>query len=83
MPTLWQNFTLVASPPCSPQIPTLRSGRVERPFSMAILTSIPTPLWIQTLERIGLEDALAAVFFAGNINRQEATGVVADRPRVI
>jgi hypothetical protein len=50
---------------------------------MAILTSIPTPLWIQTLERIGLEDALAAVFFAGNINRQEATGVVADRPRVI
>ncbi len=31
------------SPPCSPQIPTLRYGLVSRPRSMPILTSSPTP----------------------------------------
>ena len=33
------------SPPCSPQIPSLMSGRVLLPSSAAILTSLPTPFW--------------------------------------
>jgi hypothetical protein len=36
-PALKQNSTEAGSPPCSPQIPTLRSGLVARPFSTAIL----------------------------------------------
>src|SRR2546422_4598781 len=33
MPTLWQNSTDEGSPPCSPQMPILRSGRARRPRS--------------------------------------------------
>ena len=43
MPTLWQNSTDDGSPPCSPQMPTLRSGRVRRPRSMPIRINSPTP----------------------------------------
>ena len=43
MPTLWQNFTLSASPPCSPQMPTFRLARVLRPRSTPNLISSPTP----------------------------------------
>src|SRR5271155_1944249 len=45
MPTSWQNLTDSGSPPCSPQIPTSRFGRVFRPRSMPIFTSSPTPTW--------------------------------------
>src|SRR5438094_8599322 len=37
MPTLWQNSTDEGSPPCSPQMPILRSGRVRRPRGRGVL----------------------------------------------
>ena len=48
MPTRWQNFTDSGSPPCSPQMPTFRFGRVMRPRSVPIFTSCPTPSWSRT-----------------------------------
>ena len=45
MPTLWQNFTLSGSPPCSPQIPILRFGFTARPLVMPMRISSPMPSW--------------------------------------
>src|SRR5438132_1261313 len=42
-PTSWQKAIDDGSPPCSPQIPILRSGRVLRPRSMAMRIIAPTP----------------------------------------
>src|SRR5437764_5746572 len=44
MPSFWQNLTLSASPPCSPQMPTFRLGLVLRPCSTPQRISRPTPL---------------------------------------
>src|ERR1022692_1619896 len=41
-PRRWQNSTELGSPPCSPQMPSLMSGRVWRPFSTAIFINSPT-----------------------------------------
>jgi hypothetical protein len=41
--TSWQNATETGSPPCSPQMPSLRPGRALRPRSVAMRTSSPTP----------------------------------------
>ena len=71
MPTWWQNSTDDGSPPCSPQIPTLRSGRVLRPRSIAILTNWPTPSRSIERKRILLEDAFR------QIGRQHFVDVVA------
>jgi len=42
-PAWWKKYTELGSPPCSPQTPILRSGRVARPRSVPILTSSSTP----------------------------------------
>ena len=44
-PILLQNSMVEGSPPCSPQMPSLMSGRVCLPSSAAILTNLPTPVW--------------------------------------
>jgi very-short-patch-repair endonuclease len=46
------------SPPCSPQMPSLMSGRVSRAALAAIFTSSPTPSWSSETNGILLEDAL-------------------------
>ena len=40
-----RSATEAGSPPCSPQMPSFRSGRVARPRSTASSTSSPTPAW--------------------------------------
>ena len=59
------------SPPCSPQMPIFRSGRVLRPFSTAIFISWPTPSWSIVGERVRLDDLVLLVV------RQERAVVVA------
>ena len=43
-----RSATAPGSPPCSPQMPSLRSCRVRRPSSQAISISLPTPAWSST-----------------------------------
>ena len=40
---MWKNSIESGSPPCSPQMPSLRSGRASRPTHAASRTSQPTP----------------------------------------
>ena len=42
-PDLFKEVIRSGSPPCSPQMPSFRSARAERPFSTPIRTSAPTP----------------------------------------
>ena len=62
---------LDGSPPCSPQMPSLMSGRVLRPFSTAIFMSWPTPTVSIEAKGLALDD------FLGLVGRQEAAAVVA------
>jgi hypothetical protein len=40
---LWKKWIDEGSPPCSPQMPSLMSGRAFRPFSTAMATRPPVP----------------------------------------
>ena len=63
MPTLWQKATLSGSPPCSPQMPTLRcspvfSLRALRPLVDAHLDELADAGDVERLERVDREDLL-------------------------
>ena len=57
----WQNFTDSGSPPCSPQMPTFRFGRVLRPLLGGHLHQLADAFLIQHGKRILLEDSLLQV----------------------
>ena len=60
------------SPPCSPQMPILRSGRVARPFSTAVLHQLPTT------SSSSVWNGLAGRMPSSDVREQEAAlGVVA------
>ena len=61
MPTLWQNSTDEGSPPCSPQMPTLRSGRVRRPALDADLDQLADALLVEHREGVGGQQLLLEV----------------------
>src|SRR3979411_2622325 len=72
MPTRWQNSTEAGSPPCSPQIPTLRAFFVFRPPPVPVpLHSPPPPLLVQPRDGIFREQLPL------EIERQELPDVVA------
>ena len=68
---MWQKNTEAGSPPCSPQMPSLRSGRVLRPRSTADLDQLADALVVERDEGVVLEDAALLVVL------QERAGVVA------
>ena len=70
-PILWQNLTDSGSPPCSPQMPTLRLGRVLRPLATAHLHQLAHAHLVEGGEGILLEDAEL------EIRGQEVVDVVA------
>ncbi len=49
----------LGSPPCSPQMPSFRSGLAFLPFSTAVLTSCPTPP-----RSITLKGSAGSIFFS-------------------
>jgi hypothetical protein len=82
MPARTQNLTDSASPPVPPQMPTLRSLRVLGLFDAHLDQHAHAGL-IEALERVGLEDGLAALFLVHHVGGQEAAGVVPREARVI
>ena len=74
MPTRWQNFTLSASPPCSPQIPIFSLGRVLRPRSNGPFDQHADAGDVERLERVRREYCrLCLVHVVG----QEAASIIA------
>ena len=72
---LWQKMTLSGSPPCSPQMPTLRSGPGAPAALVADLINWPTPSWSSTW------NGSRGRIFALDVDGQEAAGVVAASSR--
>ena len=71
MPMLWQKCTEAGAPPCSLQMPTLRSPRVAASVFGAEFDELPHAGLVKGLEGIVFEDALFDVF------AQEFAGVIA------
>ena len=63
-------MTEEGSPPCSPQIPTFRSGLVFLPALRSHLHQLADAFLIQNLERIVLENSVL------NIEGKELAGVI-------
>ena len=66
-PARWQNLTVSGSPPCSPQMPTLRSGRVLRPLLDADLDQLADALLVEGRERVGRPDLLLRRYSGRNL----------------
>ena len=77
MPTAWQNLTDLDSPPCSPQMPTLRPLRVGTALLDAHLDELADAALVEADEGVVGEDRLAAFLLGHDVIGEEAAGVVA------